>query len=203
MKRFLFVAVLLCLVAQFAYADDFNPPSWRGLPGTTFQAWEFSDPNPNPLPTVMNNPYGMPSTTVVPNNGLSWIPLLNGRQGVWPLSGFIETTIPNNPAPNPTKTIWVSLTWTAQGIGCRPFVIEATTATSGELIYEATEDGWTHSTFEVVMHPNPTFESFLIQGEVYVDEMVIDTACLVPEPGSLAVLGTGAIGLLLGLRRRR
>jgi hypothetical protein len=203
-KKLLLVTVLLCLVSQFAYADDLNPPPWRGLPGTTFQQWEFDDPNPNPLPTILNNPYGIPSTTVVPNNGLAWFPVFNGRSGVWPLSGYIETTIPNTPIPNPTKTIWVSLTWAPQGIGCTPFVIETTTATSGQLIHQDTVNGWTHSTYGITMYPNPQFESILIQGEVFVDEMVIDTVCVpVPEPGSLAVLGTGAIGLLFGLRRRR
>ncbi len=203
-KKLLLVTALLCLVCQFAYADDFNPAPWRGSPGTTFQQWEFNDPDPAPLPTLLNNPYGMPSTTVVPNNGMSWIPALNGRIGVWPLSGYIETTIPNTPVPNPSKIVWVSITWTPQGIGCRPFVIETTTATSGQLVHEDNLTGWIHSTFAITMQPNPTVESILITGEIYVDEMVIDTVCVpVPEPGSLAVLGTGAIGLLLGLRRRR
>jgi hypothetical protein len=201
-KKLLLVTVLLCLVAQFAYADDYYPPPWRGLPGTTFQQWEFNDSNTAPLPTDQDNPYGTPVTNVVPNGGMTWLQEFGGRPGVWPLSGYIETTIPNTPIPNPTKTIWVSITWMPQGIGCTPFVIETTSATSGELIHQDTVTCWTRSTYEIVMHPNPPFETILIQGDIMVDEMVIDTAC-VPEPGSLAVLGTGAIGLLFGLRRRR
>lgn len=203
MKKLVLVTVLLCLVSQFAYADDYYPPPWRGLPGTTFQQWEFFDPNPAPLPTIMNNPYGVPQTTVVPKGGMSWFQEYGGRFGVWPLSGYIETTIPNTPVANPMKIIWVSLTWMPQGEGCTPFVIETTSATSGQPIYQDTVAGWTRTTYAIVMQPNPSFETILVQGDVLVDEMVVDTICVVPEPGSLAILGTGAIGLLFGLRRRR
>lgn len=202
-KKFLFVAVLLCLVAQFAYADDYYPPPWRGTPGTTFQQWEFDDANPAPLPTILNNPYGVPETSVVPLGGMTWLPEFGGRLGVWPLSGIIETTIPNTQIPNPTKIIWVSLTWMPQEGGSIPYVVEATGGTAGQLIYEDTVTCWTRSTYEIIMHPNPSFETILIQGDIFLDEMVIDTVCVVPEPGSLAVLGTGAIGLLFGIRRRR
>jgi len=39
---------------------------------------------------------------------------LNGRQGVWPLSGEIWIDFPNQPEPLPFKDIYIQLTWEEQ-----------------------------------------------------------------------------------------
>ncbi len=104
------LAVMLTFVVVAvgsAWADDLYPPAWRGQPGSTFQQWEFSTPNPTPLPDLMLNPYGTPSLHAYPGTSQNWVDQWGGRQGMWPLSGTIEVTIPNSTVANPYKDIRV------------------------------------------------------------------------------------------------
>ncbi len=182
-------ALIVCVTVGSAFADDLNPPSWRGQPGTTFGEWEFSTSDPNPLPEPgYLYPYTMPSTDIEPGLFQSWMDSWNGRQGVWPLSGQITVTIPNSPEPLNEKNIWVQLTWAPQAPDVFPAVSETRFGVPSSLVEEsALPDGWYHSTYEIQLEPNPDWETVLITGGINVDEMVIDTQC-VPEPGTLVLL---------------
>lgn len=198
------VLLLLSAVAS-AMADDLNPPPWRGQPGTTFGEWEFSTSNPNPLPEPgYVYPWGMPTTQVTPGLFQSYLPEWGGRLGVWPLSGEIVVTIPNQPIPNPVKRIWVQLTWAMQAPNTWPAVSETRFGVGSSLVAEVPlGGGWFHSTYLITLHPNPDWERILITGAVNVDEMVIDTQC-VPEPSSMLALSSGLLGLMgFAIRRRR
>jgi len=212
MKRFLFVfaALLLLLTATSAFADDLYPPSWRGQPGTTYQAWEFSTPNPITAPDVVNNPYGTPSAHAYPGTSQNWIDQWGGRQGMWPLSGTIEITIPNNPVPNPYKDIWVQLTWAKQVQSSGPDVWEMNSGVHGTLVqqtalsltgYPSPNNYWYQSVYLIRLQPNPSWETVKIDGTIVVDEVVIDTICA-PEPSSLLVISFGLAGLAAWRRKR-
>lgn len=205
MKHFCFVAATVALIGILApisaQADDLFPPPWRGLDGTTWAEWTFSTPDPAPLPDQGFNPYGLTDLVVYPGVGQNWWSELDGRLGVWPLSGEIWTTIPNRPLPLPWKDIWIQLTWEPQAPGNTPFVL--TTAPEqifATLVQETPLGGaWMHSIYSIHIEPNPNIETVVITGGINVDQLVIDTICI-PEPAglSMAVLG----GLVL-LRRRR
>lgn len=182
-----------------ALADDLNPPPWRGQPGSTFGQWEFSTPDPHPLPDLGHYPYGIPSTTVTPGVGQAWLPEWEGRVGVWPLSGEIFVQIPNRPEPLPFKEIWIQLTWAMQAPNVWPAVSETRFGVPATLVAEVPLGGaWLHSTYLIQLEPNPDWERILITGAVNVDELVIDTICA-PEPTTLGLLALGTLALL---RRR-
>jgi hypothetical protein len=197
---FLVLALAACLLAaRPALGDDLNPPPWRGQSGTTFGEWEFSTSNPNPAPDLGNYPWGPPTTTVTPGLFQNWMDQWGGRQGVWPLSGEITTTIPNRPDPLPYKDIWVQLTWAQQAPNVFPAVSETRFGVASTLLAETPlPGGWFHSTYVIHLEPNPDWESLLITGAINVDEMVIDTICA-PEPATLCLLVIGGVALL---RRR-
>ncbi|OHB75808.1 MAG: hypothetical protein A2W31_04320 [Planctomycetes bacterium RBG_16_64_10] len=209
------VVVLLGLTAslsQTAWADDLNPPPWRGQPGTTFEEWVFSTPNPETPPDMVYNPYGVPIAEVSPGPGQDWMDLWGGHQGIWPLSGTIELDIPNLPEPNPLKDIWVQLTWAKQLENSTPDIWELDSGVHGSLVSEvvlgptghpAPNDLWFHSTYQIRLYPNPSSETVKIDGTLLVDQVVIDTRCTVPEPSSLSIALLALGGLALVRRRRK
>lgn len=206
MKRLLLMALVLAILTPAAMADDWFPPPWRGEPGTTWQGWEFDTDIPDPLPDFGVNPYGDPTIIVQPGIGQQWLPDWEQRPGVWPLSGTINVDIPNSPIPNPFKEIWVQLTWLPQVQG--EYALEiwgeselfpGVQVPAHEVNNEILPDGWNHTTFSIILEPNPPFEHIFIGGTVMVDELVIDTWC-VPEPATMSLMG---IAGLVALRRRR
>ena len=210
MKRLiLLVVVAIFATSQLCSAEDLNAPWWRGQPGTTLQGWEFGDPNPNPLPDWGDNPIGDPAMQITPGVGQEWMQEQGGRLGVWPLSGEIWIDIPNFPDLNPLKLIWIQLTWSPQVPGgVIQFLQENNSGITGvlqqELVLEPNpavqDENWYHSTYLITLPYNPPFETILISGSIDVDELVIDTWCTVPEPGTMALFGVCALALL---RRKR
>ena len=60
---------------------------------------------------------------------------------------------------------------------------------------------WLHSTYELAIFPSPQFETIRLSGDIYVDELVIDTYSTTPEPATALLMLLGAAAL--GHRRRR
>jgi len=217
MKRLAVVCGVLLLLAGPVLAADINPPPWwpidPGEPppvGATYQGWEFMTDDPVSMPDFGDNPYGFSPAEVLPIG--PWIDELMPFEyelgywvgvGVWPLSGEIIVPINNIPRVNEQKIIWVQLTWMPQqDPASRPVVEEIEwNGGPGTIVNEEPiGPDWIHTTYEIVLPFNPDHEVVYIQGDIYVDELVIDTLCT-PEPATLALMGLGS--LLMVVRRRR
>lgn len=205
MKQLLiFSAAVIVVVALSGVAQANLVPPWRGEAGSTLQGWNFGSSIITPQPQMLLNPYGDPLLKVTPAG--NWISEIDGRQGVWPLSGEIDVYIPNLPEPNPLKYIWVQVTWKPAEyrdiflpdepiVGVAPFDVMTTGKEQLQL-----PEGWVQSTFKITIEPNPPEEWITVKGNVLVDELVIDTICI-PEPATICLLGLG--GLVTLLRRKR
>ncbi|MCK4342174.1 MAG: PEP-CTERM sorting domain-containing protein [Phycisphaerae bacterium] len=205
-------AVLIGLFAFSAhlYAEDTNPPTWRGDELTTYQYWEFNtSDNPLAPDNPGGNPYGDVQATVTGNFPFTqWLDTHEGYQGVWQFEDYILLEIPNNPAPNDYKEVWIQITYYAEE-AANPEILSVP-ALSGEVqVLEKTElplqPGATltywHATYLLTIEPNPDFETIYIMPRdctAWVDELIVDTICI-PEPSSIVLLAVA--GLLL--RRRR
>ena len=86
--------ILLCaFMVGYSFASDFNPPEWRGLPGSTYQKWTFSASDLSPIADDSNNPYGTPVVTHTING--NWYDQFSSLQGVWRAS-TISFLVPND-----------------------------------------------------------------------------------------------------------
>lgn len=198
------------MIANTVNADDLTPPSWRGNPGTTVQHWDFnSGPNgqlPDALP--LNNPFGTP---IMNSMFGSWMPTFAGRNDVWDISaGHLEFEVPNSGMVTHTKELWLQVTYfggAAPAIG--PGVSIAGPTGPFTLLNTSTMsigNGWFHELTQWSAGQCPQWERVTITPSTagvitVIDQVVIDTYCKVPTPGSLALLGLG--GLCAARRRRR
>jgi hypothetical protein len=198
------VLLIILIAGENAFAD----PPWRGEAGTTFQQWGFGTKDMGPmLPDDYNNVFGDPYLAV--GLGNVWWADAEGRGGVWELWGEIDIVIPNQPEspPDSWKDIWIELIWKGAGNDDfkwdRPLV-----AIETEPLYERMEmvredtyepDQWISTLFKITVWPNPAREWIAIKGDIYVDQVIIDTRC-VPEPATFAMVSFGA---LAAFRRRR
>lgn len=206
-------------VGTVAFADDYNPPSWRlGNASATVQEWDFNTPS-QPLAPDGNtwgsggsgfvNPFGTPLMTT----NASWAASIGTRNGIYQLTqpaDVMSFDIPNHFGSNDVKDIWIQVTFLdptggfpAVGIVSSSFTGPATFVSS-----QATADGFTQATWSARFGPCPQNEVIQIAGHlpgaiVFVDQVVIDTICNpVPEPSSLAILGAGAIAVVRKRRRK-
>lgn len=206
----LVIAVLVLTAAVPAFAN-FTAPV-RGQFNSSFGEWEFDT---NAYPPQYNDGHfpfsGVPYVDLIPQFGSSWIDQMDDRQGIWSL-GEIATLFQNGPATDPGtfKVIYVQVIWKAQGELDKPLI--SIQGHSEDLQYYDEQDvpimeftldnDWKHSVYQLGIFPNPVFENIVVEGSIYIDEMIIDTQCI-PEPASLAILGMGAVFLLHRKTRNR
>jgi hypothetical protein len=165
--------------------------------------WKFEEPDLTPLPDIVSNPYGDPALQIV---SCYWIDVIDGRTGVFPLSGQMDVYLPNSQTtgPNTYKDITLTLIWKASPIDTILPNDPLVAVTPYVDIISSREDidlgnGWIQTLFAITIWPNPTEEWFTIKGDIMVDELSIYTEC-VPEPATICLLGLGTLTIL---RKRR
>jgi len=199
------VIVVLSVVVSTG-ARVFPAPLWSGDEGTTSQQWSFTlnDAAP-PLPdTGWDNGYGTPQLSVY---GSGWNNTIDGHQGVWTFSGFgsgVLVDIPNNPVSQPVKEIWVELIWEAASLSSyipdQPIIGVWADDFEKQLMREESIGGnWKASLYKINIWPNPSAEQITINGDIRLDQIVVDTICI-PEPATFGLLIGGAF---MAIRRGR
>jgi len=192
-----------------AMADDLTPPSWRFNPGTTVQHWDFSSgPTgfaPDALP--LNNSYGSP----LMNTGTStWLPAFSGRNDVWDItSGVLNFDIPNTGNTANQKNLWLQITF----FGLAPVIGPGIVVSSGSGLFTqigapintTLANGWNHQLTQWSLPTCPQMEHVTLSpgftgAPMVIDQVVIDTQCIIPAPGAASVLALAGIA---AIRRRR
>jgi hypothetical protein len=189
------IVAAVLVVAGNAYAS---------LDRTTYEEWSFSGPGYGPLPPDegWNNSFGDPCLSV--GGRATW------SDGAWALNtDKLDIFIPNYSPSEPTswKEMFVWLTWKEAGLNSLPdypIVAVAPVGRYKTMTIEPGEDvdlgdGWMSTLFAIHIWPNPPSEWIFINGDVYIDNVLVDTSC-VPEPGTLSLLG---LSVLFGLKRKR
>ena len=209
-KYIYFIAAAILLSSSFsAFADDLTPPDWRGVPGTTLQIWEFNDDDNPALPEVDLNPYGDPTAFIEGDFPYTrWLAVDQGHEGVWLTEEFVLLDIQNTEITNPEsfKNIWLQMTfYTDQQTvplivttpGANPFTLEP-------IFVQQVDDYYSYAIWDILIEPNPTSELIYIMPRdctLFVDQIVVDTRCIIPEPATVLLISLG--GLALVVRRKR
>lgn len=211
------LALLVVLtIASPGFAKDLWPVPWDpSLPNQTSQAWEATPNIPGAFeipPTMLENPYGMPYLNLPINSQPEYIPGPDGMP-VWtwhigPGGGTVSIWIPNSPMPNYQKLLFWQMT---SDKSPTPTGDPPTTNPPGQSIpspYPQIQHQGTWYTYNglIAIRPNPVGEwlNFNLVESTNIEEIVIKTVCMVPEPASLLALLGGIVGLgHMVIRRRR
>lgn len=205
MRTWSMLLLVLVLAATPVLAVDYwqGPPqgTWnRGDAGTTFEHWDFNNPNIPLIPDGWSNPYGEPWGEFVPGPwtwGSDWPcpPSVNpsgfvtGWHCSYPGGGAVTLTIPNDSRPSANKYIFVQVTSTQSPTG-----VTVSASGPGPYSYGTWPTGlpqiqhggpapfggsWYTYTYGLKVQPNPASETITITVPFccVIDQVVVDTIC--------------------------
>jgi hypothetical protein len=197
-----FAVLVLSVFVQAVptYISDGLMTWQRGADSSTWQDWTFDTAQNPASPEQSYNPYGNPTIQFTGSSGS--VPFM-WKNGAWigdPVCATI--TVPNNPQPNPSKTIWFEMVYKAVDS-----ILPSVSPVQGYQVEQtyfsdrAYSGAWRMMTIGWDIYPNPSSEQFtfaLAGTGGYVTSVSIDTLCAVPVPGAalLVSIGLGTIGLI-------
>lgn len=201
--RILIVAAMAAVTLNTTFADDLNPPPYRGgplsvyahwnlIPGTTIldlnNNWSFVDDTD---PTTFLYPNIVPNPQVIPNGGA------------------YDFEIPNWVDTLPIKYLRLQLTWENNllpPLGIFSQGLDGVDPVFGQIVFTSplqvdAAGVKVYQYYDLIYKPNPDFERIHIDmpTNALLTQVVVDSISTVPEPATLALLGLG--GLLLRKRK--
>ena len=218
--QILCLSFMLLLVSNACFgALDIFPASWRtnpqGQSPTTFQSWDFIQET-NLTPENDYNQYGQSLFT--PTVDSVWHFSHFAHQGVWKCVDEVEIIMamptPGILAGVTEEQIQIQMTFQAIG-GEAPVVSMDLDGDDHQLQPEDLisvinlQDGFYHATYSFTIDDVANSESIIIKAGgddpeaiFYLDNLIIESI-FIPEPGTMALLGTGWILLSVNRKRRK
>ena len=202
------IVLIVAAMTAGAYADDYDPPPWRGGPCSVEAHWKFDTESafaPNPYNTVGGDGCGElhgtePRVTDPATTGFTW------HDGAWKNDGD-EAALMYFYLPNWMReldTSWKDIRFQIAYDGAAPSVFRCYGFGDQEeyessLVADLSYAG--HFVQDWRISPNPWHEEFIFDVPVgtSITQVVIDTRCI-PGPAALSLLGLGGLALV---RRRR
>jgi hypothetical protein len=197
--RVLIVAAIAAVTINTAFADDLNPPPYRGGPLSVYAHW-----NQIPGTTILDLTSWNsvddtdPATYLYPN----FTPNIQ----VIPTNGVYDFQIPNWVDDLPIKYLRLQLTWQnnllpplnifSQGLdGVNPLVGQIVYTSPLQIDAAALK---AYQYYDLIYKPNPDFERIHIDmlPDSVLTQVVVDSISTVPEPATLLLLALGGLGLL-------
>jgi len=167
------------------HAEGILSPPFRGMPGSTYQCWDFNDPAFS-LPDCegwMWNPHGMPTAQ---GNGIVWLPDFDGRDGIicMPFGSSLSFTVPNQNSVM-QKTILVQIIYKPHFLGAPPPDLDVAPPGMIALVNDGPApgdpNGWRVRIWHVELPVCPPEEVLTISNtsifQVDIDRVYIDSAC--------------------------
>lgn len=198
---FLSVLVVFAFSMDLAFADDINPPAYRGDPLSVYAHW-------------MADAAGLLSLDqflwVDDNDPATYLMQFPPTVMMDPATGSYDFRIPNFVDELPIKYLRLQLTWV--GTTQPPLSIHAIGYDSGQtfpgtltflsnpLVFTQPDGGYQY--FDIEFKPNPDFERLVIHlaPDALLVQVVVDSISTIPEPATLGMLALG--GLILSVRKR-
>ncbi len=220
MRKLILIVIMMAISVVPGFAKDYGLPGtapWnRGDAASTYQHWEFST-DTGITPETYVNPYGEPTFEFEVPTNWGWTPATPGPDGpdvtAWTNTstggtGTIILHVPNNPDDNLIKFIYLQITSTKAPSSATPVgggsggpYTGGTWPTGVPAWQEA--NGWYTYNYGLTIEPNPEFEDIAIEVPwgTSVDQIVVDTICITPEPATMTLLVV--VGSFAMLRRKR
>ncbi|MBN2584139.1 MAG: PEP-CTERM sorting domain-containing protein [Planctomycetes bacterium] len=211
MRKVALVLIVVCLLASSATGEDMFPPPWDPtLPNQTYQHWIFPLNPYEPFEQV--NPYGEPyiewpaTAELVEVEDWTGITITTWHIGGEPGQlSEIRIWIPNNKEENLYKLLHWQMTTDGSPTptGDPPVTDPPGTSLPTGNPRGALGGNWYVYDGLIRIVPNPEGEwlTFTMVTCAHIEEIVIRTVCVVPEPTTMGLTAAG--GLLLAMWRRR